>query len=76
MSLTFATSHGESRLPGNDLHPSGLRRVSGTRLLEDRGERVSIAGHAALLDSTRRLFLLGGVSDANVTPDPVVYNPE
>ena len=34
------------------------------------------AGQAAVFDSTRRLFLVGGVTDANVAPDPVLYNPE
>jgi hypothetical protein len=34
------------------------------------------AGQTAVLDSTRRLFLLGGVGDTNVTPDPILYNPE
>lgn len=48
------------------------------KLFSDRTPDLDAAraGHAAVLDNTRRLFLLGGVSDANVTPDPVLYNPE
>jgi hypothetical protein len=37
---------------------------------------ASRAGQSAVFDATRRLFLVGGVSDANVTPDPILYNPE
>lgn len=34
------------------------------------------AGQAAVLDATRRLFLVGGVDGNNLAPDPILYNPE
>jgi len=37
---------------------------------------ASRAGHAALFDGTHKVLLVGGVSEANVTPDPILYNPE
>ncbi len=34
------------------------------------------AGHTAVFDPTRRVFLVGGLSDGNAVADPILYNPD
>jgi hypothetical protein len=37
---------------------------------------ASRSGHLAILDATRRVLFLGGVSDSNLIPAPILYNPD
>lgn len=37
---------------------------------------TSRAGHVAVFDPTRRVFLVGGLSDGNAAAGPILYNPD
>ncbi len=40
------------------------------------GLDVARAGALGVFDSTRRVMLLGGLSDGGTVPDPILYNPD